>query len=276
MNTVKKFNNVLFKEGIVNFVKRKLNISYLDSVTTYTIKYREKETKIILNRQFGFVDMMIFKNGIYEKDIIDDMYNELDKGKIMLDIGSNIGQHSLILSSYCKEIYAFEPIPKVYQQFNRSIAKNNIKNIKTFNLGISNRKETKEFNFIEDHAGASSFIDRANEHTNKITVKTDTLENIIGEIHFDLMKIDVEGYEAVVILGNKEIILKNRPVIFLEYDRQWISEEGSYTPDDLFNFFNDNKFEIYSRVHNKVIQKSDFSNVFQDNWIIKPINIELN
>lgn len=276
MNTVKKFSNVLFKEGVFNFVKRKLNISYLDSVTTYTIKYREKETKIILNRQFGFVDLMIFKNGIYEKDIIDDMYNELDKGKIMLDIGSNIGQHSLILSSYCKEIYAFEPIPKVYQQFNRSIAKNNIKNIKTFNLGISNRKETKEFNFIEDHAGASSFIDRANEHTNKITVKTDTLENTIGEIHFDLMKIDVEGYEAVVILGNKEIILKNRPVIFLEYDRQWISEEGSYTPDDLFNFFNDNKFEIYSRVHNKVIQKSDFPNVFQDNWIIKPINIELN
>ena len=204
------------------------------------------------------------------------MYNELNKGKTMLDIGSNIGQHSLILSSYCKEIYAFEPIPKVYEQFNKSIAKNNIQNIKTFNLGISNKKETKEFNFIEDHAGASSFIDRANEHTNKIIVKTDTLENIIGETRFDLMKIDVEGYEAVVILGNKEIILKNRPVIFLEYDRQWISEEGSYTPDDLFNFFNDNKFEIYSRVHNKVIQKSDFSNVFQDNWIIKPINIELN
>lgn len=269
--TIQKINKILFKEGIINYTKRKLNISYLDNIMTYTIKYRDKKTKIILNRKFGYVDMMIFKNGIYEKDIVDDIYNELDNTKTMLDIGSNIGQHSLILSSYCKKIYAFEPIPKVYEQFRSSIAKNNIKNIETFNIGISNKKETKEFNFIEDHAGASSFIDRSNDHTHKIIVKTDTLYNILRDTSFDVMKIDVEGYEAVVILGNKEIILKNRPVIFVEYDRKWIIEEGSHTPEELYNFFIENNFQIYSRAKNKNIDYDDFINIFQDNWIIKPL-----
>lgn len=268
---IAKAHSVLFKEGIPNYIKRKLNISYLDNVMTYSIDYRGKKTKIILNRKFGYVDMMIFQNGIYEKDIVDDIYNELDNTKVMLDIGSNIGQHSLILSSYCKKIYAFEPIPKVYNQFRRSIAKNNIQNIETFNIGISNRQETKEFNFIEDHAGASSFIDRSNDHTHKITVPTNTLQNILGNTSFDVMKIDVEGYEAVVILGNKEIILKNRPVIFVEYDRKWILEEGSHTPEELYRFFIENDFQIYSRVQNKNIKPEDFNSIFQDNWIIKPI-----
>jgi FkbM family methyltransferase len=269
---ITKGGHVLFREGIINYIKRKLNITYLDSITTYTIDYRGKKTKIILNRKFGFVDMMIFKNGIYEKDIIDDIYDELDETKVMLDIGSNIGQHSLLLSSYCKQIYAFEPIPKVYEQFRSSIAKNDIKNIKTFNIGISDRNETKEFNFIDNHAGASSFIDRADEHAHKITVTTNTLKNILGDTSFDVMKIDVEGYEAVVILGNQEIILKNRPVIFVEYDRKWILEEGSHTPEELYNFFIENGFQIYSRIQNKNIAQEDFNKIFQDNWVIKPIS----
>lgn len=277
MNTVKKFSNVLFREGIFNFVKRKLNISYLDSVTTYTIKYREKETKIILNRKFGYVDMLIFRDGIYEKEIIDSIYDVLDKNKVFVDIGANIGQHSLLLSSYCKQVYSFEPIPSVYNQFNESIKKNKFKNITAFNLGIGETRENKSFNYVKNHAGTSSFVKRDEKDiTEVITVNTDTLNNILNDTKVDVVKIDVEGYEAIVILGNKDFILKNKPIIFLEFSPHWILREGTYTPQQLFDFFNENSFEVFSRNTGKIISASELNITNQDNWIIKPINIELN
>lgn len=271
MNNYEKFKSILFKEGAYSYLKRKLNITYLDSKMTYKIKYRDKITKIVLNREFGFVDMKIFTDGIYEKEIVDDIVNSLSKYKVMLDIGSNIGQHSLLASRFCKKIYAFEPMTKVFDQFNESIGKNNITNIETFNVGIGERKEKKEFYFVKNHAGASSFIDRKNTNAEKILLKIDTLQNILGDTKFDVVKIDVEGFEAVVILGNKDIILKNRPVIFLEFDRPSIENSLVYSATELFNFFIDNKFSVYSRALSKEISFLDFQNINQDNWIIKPI-----
>lgn len=265
--------NILFKEGIINYYKRKRNITYLDSKTVYSINYRNKTTKIVLNRKFGYVDMMIFKNGIYEKETIDDIFNSLNPDKVLLDIGSNIGQHSLLLAPYCKKIFAFEPIKQVYDQFNESIKYNNYKNIETFNIGISDKKDAKNFNFVKNHAGTSSFIERDNtDIVENITVHTDTLSNVLGNTKIDVMKIDVEGFEAVVVLGNKDFILKNNPILFLEFSPHWIKKEGTFTASELFYFFIDNQFEIYSRNSCKILSRNDLDIERQDNWIIKPIS----
>jgi len=270
---IKKIYNILFKEGIVNYIKRKRNISYLDSRTTYHINYRDKKTKIILNRKFGYVDMMIFKNGIYEKEIVDDIFKELNTDKTFLDIGSNIGQHTLLLAPYCKEVYAFEPIKAVFNQFNESIRLNKLSNIHTFNIAISDKKESKHFNYVKNHAGTSSFVERNSDaETEIMIVHTDTLTNILGEKKIDVIKIDVEGFEAVVILGNKDFILQNRPIIFLEFNPHWISQEGMFTPTELFNFFLDNNFEIFSRSFDKFLDKNELNLNHQDNWILKPKN----
>lgn len=272
MNFLQKAYNILSKEGIYNYIQRKLNISYLDSKTMYTISYRSRKTKIILNRAFGYVDMQIFKDGIYEKDVVDDIFTELSQEKTLVDIGANIGQHSLILSHYCKHIYAFEPIPSVFNQFNESIKKNNFKNITPFNLGISDKKESKSFNFVKNHAGTSSFVQRnQNDVTETIEVKTDTLNNVLPNIKIDVIKIDVEGYEAIVILGNKDFIIKNKPIVFLEFSPHWILREGTHKPEDLYNFFFHNNFEVFSRNSNKIILPEDLNTEHQDNWIIKPI-----
>ena len=59
MKTLQLIYNVIFKEGIIAFIQRKRNITFLDSKTIFTIKYRNKDTKIALNRKFGHVDMKI-------------------------------------------------------------------------------------------------------------------------------------------------------------------------------------------------------------------------
>lgn len=270
MKTTTIIYNILFKEGLGNFIKRKRNITYLDSKTIYTIKYRNKDTKIALNRKFGHVDMKIFKNGIYEKEIVDDIFEELDPQKNFIDIGANIGQHSLLMAPYCKEVYSFEPIPAVYNQFKESVALNNYKNVHLFNTAIGVEKESKSFNFVSNHAGTSSFVERENPNSEVITVHVDTLQNLIGEAKLDVLKLDVEGYESVVILGNKEKILKDKPVIFMEYNPDWIEKEGSFGRNEVFDFFVDNNFTVFSRNAGKSLLKGDLDSKNQDNWIVRP------
>ncbi len=271
MKTLQLIYNVIFKEGIIAFIQRKRNITFLDSKTIFTIKYRNKDTKIALNRKFGHVDMKIFRDGIYEKDIVDDIFDELDETKNLIDIGANIGQHSLLMAPYCKNVYSFEPIPAVYNQFKESIALNHYQNIHLFNTAIGDKKESQPFNYVTNHAGTSSFVKRDDPNPNIITVQIDTLENILKDVKMDVIKLDVEGYESVVILGNKDKILKDKPVIFMEYNPDWIEREGSAKTDEVFNFFLDNEFTVFSRNKNKILSREELDTKGQDNWIVKPI-----
>ncbi len=86
----------------------------------------------------------------------------------------------------------------------------------------------------------------------------------------DIIKLDVEGYEAVVILGNKDKILKDKPIIFLEFNPVWIDREGSFSAKQLFEFFLDNNYDIFSRIYNKNLSYSDLDLQRQDNWITIP------
>ena len=72
MNLAKSLKSIFFEEGILNFINRKNNKTFLDNRTLFTIKYKENDVKIFLNKKFGYVDQYIFDYGIYEKDIIDD------------------------------------------------------------------------------------------------------------------------------------------------------------------------------------------------------------
>ncbi len=269
MGILKKGIDIIFKEGIINYINRKQNKTFLDSKTTFTINYRNRKTKIALNRKFGHVDLMIFKHGIYEKDIVDSIFDELNPEMNFIDIGSNIGQHSLLLAPYCKNVYAFEPISMVYEQFKRSIELNQYKNIHTYNVAISNKQEEKTFNFVQNHAGTSSFVERENPTSTTIKVKTDTLENILTDVKMDVVKIDVEGYEAVVILGNREKFLKDKPVIFMEYNPDWMIKEGNYHPKELIDFFSNNQYQIFSRNQNRILTAQEIDFEIQDNWVVK-------
>ncbi|WP_262150645.1 FkbM family methyltransferase [Chryseobacterium foetidum] len=271
MNPFKSLSSTVLQEGIINFIKRKKNITFLDNRTLFKIKYNNTSTKIFLNKKFGYVDNYIFTEGIYEKDVIDNIRNTLNKDLVMLDIGSNIGQHSLILAPYCKRIFAFEPISEIYTEFQNSIKANNYKNIVLQNVAIGNKKETKSFYFNPANTGASSFLQNS-KSAKLLQVKIDLLSNVLPkEQRFDVVKIDVEGYEAVVILGNKELFLKNRPTIFLEFSPTCIDREGTHSSKELTDFILENNYQIFKGNSNKPLDKDSVELNQTGNWILKPL-----
>ncbi|HEX7868644.1 MAG TPA: FkbM family methyltransferase [Chryseobacterium sp.] len=272
MNIVKSLSSIILEEGIINFIKRKSNKTFLDNRALFKIKYNNQIAKIYLNKKFGYVDNYIYKYGIYEKNVIDSIRKVMTLETTMLDIGGNIGQHSLILAPYCKKIYAFEPIQEIYEEFKNSIKANNYKNIVLQNIAIGHKKEIKDFYFNASNTGSSSFI-KNNSNAKLIHVKIDLLENALPKNQtFEVVKIDVEGYEAVVILSNKNIFLRNRPIFFLEFSPNCINEEGSHSAEELVNFFFDNDYEIFVENSVKALTRQS-ADLFQTaNWIVKPLN----
>ena len=270
MSIIRSLKYIVFGEGIFNFIDRKRNKTFLDNRTLYTIRYNNRNTKIFLNKKFGYVDQYIFENGIYEADIIDKIRTKLSPEKVMLDIGGNIGQHSLILAPYCKKIYAFEPIPDIYNEFKSSINANNYQNIHLQNVAIGNTKEIKPIYFNIKNAGASSLL-KNNSANTPINVQIDVLENVLPkDLKFDVVKIDVEGFEAVVILGNKELFIKNKPTIFLEFAPKDIDAIGLFSSNELLEFFFENGYEIYKANLNKIFTANSPDLHETDNLIIQP------
>ena len=143
----------------------------------------------------------------------------LKKDDIALDIGANIGHHSIFISLLVGKngkIISFEPISEMIKRFEENIKINNIENIILNKFALSDKSGSYNFYINEDKdIGSSSFINYDN-NLKKINVETKTLDELKIK-NIKLIKIDVEGYEYNVLLGGKETILQNKPIIILEY-----------------------------------------------------------
>ncbi|AFY33077.1 FkbM family methyltransferase [Calothrix sp. PCC 7507] len=92
------------------------------------------------------------------KDEVQLMYQEvqmylkhgikLGEGDTVFDVGANIGLFTLLVAQHCNQnvnIYAFEPIPAIFQVLNSNVQRLALKSIKVFPWGLS--QESKNMTF---------------------------------------------------------------------------------------------------------------------------------
>ena len=173
---------------------------------------------------------LIFKN-FYEEENLKLFYKFLKSNNLKIgtciDVGANIGNHSVFFSNFVKKIYAFEPNSKAYD-----LLKINIKklNVKTFKVGLSNRNHYSLLTESKFNLGGSNVIKKIEKHhffTERIKlVKLENYKNFIKK-KIDLIKLDTEGHELKVLIGADKIIDKNLPIIIFEQNEKDISKNCS-------------------------------------------------
>ncbi len=148
----------------------------------------------------------------YEYAMLQDILKRIDKNSAFLDIGANIGNHSLFLAANGIKVYAFEANKELCEITQKSIELNKLSNnVKIYNYGLSDREELGEF----------THLDTSNLGGNALTlgkgdIQCKRLDDFKFEEKIGVIKIDVEGMEEKVLLGAKETIKKNRPLIYIE------------------------------------------------------------
>lgn len=208
------------------------------------IKIAKKNIKInpqLVIFSFDNIGLSINTDGCYEDEqlkILEKFIKEKlpdSKNFSALDIGANIGNHSVFLSKFFKKIHSFEPNPKTYDVLSlNSKYSNTKKNIVTYNFGLSDKNESLLCSFDSTNIGGTK-IKTPNYDTSShdkqiyIDVKITDEINALQEESISLIKIDVEGHELSALKGAEKIINSNRPVIIFEQGAEQINNSSSET-----------------------------------------------
>lgn len=153
--------------------------------------------------------------GSYELEQTKNFEKLVKEGDVVFDIGANVGFYSLLAAELVGEkgkVFVFEPLFQNYEYLRKHIELNGYKNIKPFNIAISD-KEGKEF-FSKSLSSATGHLVDSGE----IKVNTIAIDDWIKEKKLpipNILKIDVEGAEDLVLKGAQSILKKFKPLIFL-------------------------------------------------------------
>ena len=156
--------------------------------------------------------------------------------KVALDIGANIGNHSLFFSDLFKRVIAFEPNPVARRLLQLNVEMNDIANIEVRSVGLSDRSGQATLAFEYDNLGAATACGPGGDPE----IQRSQIELVVGDEAIDhsepigFIKIDVEGAEEAVLTGLKNIIHKHHPVVMLEQWEGAIDKSSGTSPASNF------------------------------------------
>ena len=142
-----------------------------------------------------------------------------NKNLIIFDVGANIGNTVIDYKSFfpTSTIYCFEPVTYTYELLVENTKK--LKSVNCFNFALGNKDEQIEI-VLSKNSELNSLLNTSNlrdREVEKIEVKRLDDFCIINEIkQIDLLKIDVEGFEIMVLEGCGTELLKTIKAIYVE------------------------------------------------------------
>jgi FkbM family methyltransferase len=201
-----------------------------------------------LDRRIATVAMLNFDD--YEKEETNMIHKLVRNGDTILDIGANIGWHSLNLALAKRDcqIHAFEPIPTTFSYLVRNIELNAISNISIHNFGFSDKQGEFDFYYYPEGSGNASLANLSGrDSVIKIPCKLSTVDDYVQQVNLkvDFIKCDVEGAELFVFKGGAEMIKRDKPIVFSEILRKW-SANFNYDANAIFQLFFDFGYSAYT------------------------------
>lgn len=189
------------------------------------------------------ITLTISEHGSWEGHLVNLYYRLLKKDSVVIDIGANIGYHSVHFGKIVGgngKVFSFEPQKLIYDILSANILKNGLSNIVSqHNFGLSSKERMMYLSNIEDvsydngmiNFGGVKLIDDAT--SSQIRVKS--LDEIFhGNV--DFIKVDIEGMESEVIQGADKTIKKSLPIIFIEITKNH---------DELYSYFKETGYITY-------------------------------
>jgi len=138
---------------------------------------------------------------IYLEGVYVDIFNTR-KDMVVLDIGANIGVVTQYMREYAKKIVAVEPSTEHYEALVKNKEFNGWDNVVTVNAAIAEKNGEMTLNLNTGNRTCHSLNLNYNQGGEKVKVMDfETLfkENDID--HVDFIKMDVEGYEEPILMG---------------------------------------------------------------------------
>jgi FkbM family methyltransferase len=151
-----------------------------------------------------------------------------ERADAFLDVGANYGFYSVLAAAWnpTLQVVSFEPLPSIFAGLKRNIALNHLeKRVVCENLALSDQSGTatmylpastgKDF---ESTGTLSSNSWQVRQKAQPLQVETVRLDDFESRhpMQVDIVKIDVEDFEASVLEGMQRIVQRDLPFIVCE------------------------------------------------------------
>jgi FkbM family methyltransferase len=180
---------------------------------------------MIYPRRDVYIGRSFTEYGEYSEGEVDLFRQCLRPGDVALDIGANLGAHTLPLAQLVGPsgtVFAFEPQRILFQILCGNVALNEIPNVHALPVALGRAAGRTKVPAL-DYRGGNNFggVSVGSQHGEDVLVITlDQLE--LSKVN--LIKIDVEGMEIDVLAGAKATLARCRPILYVENDRADKSE----------------------------------------------------
>jgi len=194
-NGISKLHNKYFSMPITNFNGNKpveYDETILEQISLCNFMF-------IVHKNDTCIDDCLRCGILFEKFIVTFVKQFIDPTKNILDIGANIGTHTVIYSNYTKgDVFAFEPQKMCFDILDKNIELNNCNNVVAYNFGGSDENE----------------MNKKNGDTETGELECRVIDELCIE-NVGYIKI-YEGHEYKTLLGLKQLILREKPTIMIK------------------------------------------------------------
>lgn len=137
-----------------------------------------------------------------------------------IDVGANLGNHSIGLCDYFHHCHAYEPDPRTFRLLQANTADR--PNITCYQTALSDQDGVLGFSQHRNNTGKSHIINplapqSPTERSSIVDVDARRLDMVSCASELvSFIKIDVEGHELQVLKGAKNLLTTQMPLILLE------------------------------------------------------------
>lgn len=163
------------------------------------------------------------KEGRYEAPLMQKFFESLDSCSVVLDIGAYVGLYSLVAGKRTQNIHSFEPDP-----YFAYLLRKNVRYSRTSAVIV--KKSVGDKN-----------------SSKMITVDRYCRKNNVCPTH---IKMDVEGYEMLILHGMNRTLTRHKPKLFVEFHEEIIREQMKFSQEDIDDFFEALKEHGYTMIFN--------------------------
>jgi len=181
-------------------------------------RVREVPVTFCVNMENDPIQRHHRKGTFYELNELSALEAVFPKGGVFVDIGANVGNHSLFAAQHLKasKVIPFEPNPKAYDLLVQNVLVNGLRDVidlSMLGVGLSDR-QTGGFAMEKRtrNLGGARMLEGQGD------LEVFRADALLPDILPDMIKIDVESMELQVLDGLSGILERCRPVLLVEVD----------------------------------------------------------
>jgi FkbM family methyltransferase len=231
------------------------------------------------------VSKEIVNSGCYERPLIKFLMKQknlfsTNNSGIFIDVGANIGNHSIMLSEYFDKVVAVEPNTFCAKCIELTAELNSLNNIEVKRIGLGVKSSKMYLAVPTDDFSSGHVIDKKDinvrEELKEIDVMTldDLGKQVEGGISF--IKIDAEGMEKDIIDSGKHFFKISQPLVAFEaHGKDKYSEVQSSLSKHGYKYFyklTQSRRMFKNRILN-VIMFLFFPDYVKVSKVTKPMNV---